>query len=64
MMNGNCGVIGCTNSNYRLQKWRKEQCELHTGAIHQDCPCVQPFWLHKFSSVLKNQEARKEWTHS
>ena len=62
MTNGNCAVVGCTNSNYRLKKWRKEQCEIHAGSIHQDCPCVQPFWLHKFPSVLKNQESRKEWT--
>ena len=63
MVNGNCAFVGCTNSNYRLRKWKKETCEGHSGQSHEERPCVQPFWLHKFPSVLKNLEKRKEWIH-
>ena len=25
----NCAVVGCTNSTYRLNKWKKEVCNQH-----------------------------------
>ena len=63
MVKGNCAVVGCTNGNYRLRKWKKDTCGRHASQSHQECPCVKPFWLHKFPSVLKNLEKRKEWIH-
>ena len=61
MVNGNCAVVGCTNSNYQLRKWKQKLCENHVGELHKDCPCPQPFTLHRFPSVKLNSERRIEW---
>ena len=61
MVNGNCAIVGCKNSNYRLKKWRKLVCELHNGNLHEACPCPRPFSLHRFPSEKMNSEQRKEW---
>eukprot|EP00112_Aurelia_sp_Birch-Aquarium-sp1_P014028 Seg3.22 transcript_id=Seg3.22/GoldUCD/mRNA.D3Y31 product="Ragulator complex protein LAMTOR1" protein_id=Seg3.22/GoldUCD/D3Y31 len=29
MVNGNCAVFNCTNSQYRIRKWKKEACQKH-----------------------------------
>ena len=39
----------------------EEACIEHTGQSYKECSCIQPFWLHKFPSVLKNLEGMKEW---
>lgn len=61
MVNGNCAVISCTNSRYKLKVWEKKNCDEHAGEIHKDCPCPPPFRLHIFPSVLHNMDKRKEW---
>ena len=43
----NCAVIGCTNSTYRLNKWKKEVCNKHKQNIsRKECSlCEKPFLL-------------------
>ncbi len=61
MVNGNCAVFNCTNSQYRIRQWKKEACQKHDGLPHKECPCPQPFTLHTFPSVLLNSDKRREW---
>lgn len=37
MVNGNCAVVGCKNSNYRLTAWKETLCEIHAGCQHKSC---------------------------
>ena len=43
MVNGNCAVVGCTNSRYQLRRWGEKMCEQHSGALKNDCPYSPPF---------------------
>ena len=61
MVNGNCAVVGCTNSRYKIKVWEKKNCQEHLGQTHKDCPCPRPFKLHIFPSIKLNMEKRKEW---
>ena len=61
MVNGNCAVIGCTNSTYRLKIWKKSTCEIHEAIAHKDCPCEPPFRLHTFPSKLRFGAIREGW---
>lgn len=60
MGKGNCAVVSCTNSTYRLNKWKSEHCSIH-GKIHKECECQPPFRLHFFPSELRNSRARERW---
>ena len=64
MVNGNCAVVGRTNSTYRLNVWKKSQCEIHEGMIHKDCPCPPSFWLHTFPNNLRFAAIRDKWIHA
>jgi len=44
----NCSVAGCKNNRYKLRKWKLEECSLHIGLQHRDCPCLLPYTLHAF----------------
>ena len=61
MVNGNCAVVGCTNSTYKLKKWKTRVCEIHTDRNHADCPCQPPFRLHTFPSELRFAVIRDKW---
>ena len=61
MVNGNCAVVSCKNSNYKLKNWKKEACLVHLSQTHESCPCPRPFSLHRFPSAKLNAERRKEW---
>ena len=39
-----CYVVGCTNGDYKLQKWRQAVCDVHQ-VCHDapDCTCSPPF---------------------
>ena len=60
MVTGNCAVIACTNSSYKLKKWKKEQCSTHETP-NEVCVCAPPFYLFYFPSELRNSEPRKRW---
>lgn len=63
MTKGNCAVHGCSNSSYRLKKWKKENCLLHK--IPQgECECQPQFSLHYFPSELRNGEWRQRWVQA
>ena len=57
----NCAVIGCSNSTYRLNKWKKSVCEQHAPATKNDCVCAVPFKLFCFPSTLRNSRDRSKW---
>ena len=59
MVNGNCAVVSCTIGNYRLKKWRRAKCSIHEGQLQNDCPCPQPFSLHRFPSAMMRRTTSK-----
>ncbi|XP_066910973.1 uncharacterized protein [Clytia hemisphaerica] len=63
MGHGNCAVIGCKNSTYRLKKWRTSTCYEpgHNRMMKMDCGCSPPFQLFAFPSVQLNFDKRKIW---
>ena len=60
---GNCAVINCRNSTYKLNEWRNEICLEH-GVTHDECPCERPFKLFFFPSKLRNRDSRTRWVHA
>ena len=60
-MNGNCAVIWCRNSRYKINAWQKKECSKQKSLLHKDCQCPTQFSLHIFPSVKLNSEKRKEW---
>ena len=63
MGKSNCAVVSCTNSTYKLNKWKKGICSVHQ-VCHQDCICPRPFKLFFFPSELKNSESRERWINA
>lgn len=61
MVNGNCAVVGCQNSRYRIKVWEQKDCEDHPGQLKKYCQCLPQFRLFKFPSVQRNSDSRKEW---
>ena len=59
----NCAVVGCTNSTYKLNKWKKEWCTIH-NILNENCPCKRPFQLFSFPSVKRNYEKRSIWINA
>ena len=56
-----CTVIGCTNSYYRLDKWKKSICDLHSDKTHEVCVCEKPFRLYCFPGPIRFHERRERW---
>ena len=52
-----CSIHGCSNNRRKLYIWKQSHCETH-GTCHKDCPCLQPFVLHR---MPKNPEKQKIW---
>ena len=61
MVNGNCAVVGCTNSRCKSRVWERKECNEHKGGVHKDCPRALPFALHTFPNLKLNLDKRKEW---
>ncbi len=61
MVIGNCAVVSCINSQYKLKCWREKECQVHAGQLHSDCPCPRPFCLHSFPSEMRFGHIRAEW---
>ena len=56
----NCNVIGCSNSTYKINKWKKETCTKHNletegnGAKRKGTlESKQPFHLHTCPGPIK-----------
>ncbi|XP_065651011.1 52 kDa repressor of the inhibitor of the protein kinase-like [Hydra vulgaris] len=58
---GNCAVKGCSNSHYKLYKWKKQKCNVHEGLKKEQCGCNRPFNLYCLPSSLRNSRKRKKW---
>ena len=58
-----CSVIGCSNGDYSLAKWRNSICCVHEECQHvtSPCDCSPPFDLFSFPTALKNPDGRKKW---
>lgn len=61
MPNVTCAVVGCSNSTYRVKKWKKETCLEHEHVLHEHCGCPRPFHLFCFPSELQNNDQRQLW---
>ena len=62
----NCAIINCSNSTYKLKKWRQENCyelnDFYSCCKLEDCiHCIPPFKLYCFPSLLRNAELRNKW---
>ena len=57
----NFAVIGCTNSTYKLNKWKIEVCNEHEQNIsRKECSlCEKPFSLYKFQAVNQKNKERQ-----
>lgn len=55
-----CSFSHCSNSTYRLNRWLKQCCSVHS-VDHGKCPCPQPFKLFPFPSEKKDPYHRLEW---
>lgn len=56
-----CAVNGCTNSSGKLQIWKQTQCEVHKPLLHDQCPCLRPYGLHRFPGRAEDQDVREKW---
>ena len=58
----NCCVVGCTNSGYKIQKWLKGHCDIHSAVRESEsCVCQAPFTLYPFPSKRTASETRERW---
>ena len=55
----NCSLIGCSNSTYKFNKWKKETCTKHNLKPEGNCmkkvDCLEwkpPFHLHNFRGPM------------
>lgn len=53
-----CSFYHCNSSRYQLSIWKGQICVLHKEIKHEDCPCPNPYKLHKFPA---NEDDRKIW---
>ena len=66
MLKVNCAVINCSNSAYKVKKWRQEICYEHndfdSSCKREDCiHCIPAFKLYCFPSILRNADIRNKW---
>ena len=64
----NCSVIGCSNSTYKINKWKKETCTQYNLEAEGNCKkkgdcleCKPPFHLHTFPGPIKCKHLREAW---
>jgi len=57
-----CAVVGCHNGTYKLERWKKEMCNIHrVNKGCGSCICDPPFILFPFPTQTKNSHARNLW---
>ncbi|XP_047137793.1 uncharacterized protein LOC124814300 [Hydra vulgaris] len=57
-----CAVFDCSSSQYNLELWRNEFCELHKVLRSSlTCRCSEPYKLFVFPSEKKLPEKRLKW---
>ena len=64
----NCSVIGCSNSIYKINEWKKQTCTEHNLEAEGNCKkkgdclvCKPPFYLHTFPGPIKCKQLREAW---
>ena len=58
-----CAVLDCGNGEYKLNRWKSDNCMSHPGfkkGVGQ-CICPPPFVLYPFPTERRNPEGRKKW---
>ena len=55
-----CGITGCSNSTYKLDKWYSQLCKIH-GLKFGSCVCKPPFVLFPFPLEKKKPDRRRKW---
>lgn len=40
--------FGCSSSHGKLQIWKPTKIEAHKPLLHEECPCLRLFTLHRF----------------
>ena len=56
-----CAVVGCQNSTLKIDKWKKEICDIHSKS-RDECQCTpQPFRLFTFPASKTKKEDREKW---
>ena len=56
-----CAFPGCSNSSYKLQRWAKTICAIHS-VNHMHCDCPRTFKFFPFPNANTKPEERKIWT--
>ena len=61
----NCAVVNCSNSTYKLKKWRQEIFYEHndfdSSCKRENSIHIPPFKLYCFPSILRNVDLRYKW---
>lgn len=58
----NCCIKDCSNSGYKLSKWKTGWCDLHECNLGTArCICPPPFTLFPFPTERKNPDGRAVW---
>ena len=64
----NCGVIGCSNTTYKINKWKKETCTKQKLEAEGNCKkkgdcleCKPPFHIHTFPGPIKCKQLTDTW---
>ena len=64
----NCNIMSCSNSTYKINKWKKETCAEHNLEAEGNCIkkgyCLKykpPFYLHTFPGPIKCKQLREAW---
>ncbi|XP_048578688.1 uncharacterized protein LOC125560667 [Nematostella vectensis] len=55
-----CAFERCSNSTYKLEKWRNSECSIHKSK-QRSCECNPPFVLFSFPSEKIDGNNRREW---
>lgn len=57
-----CAVLNCANSEYNLEVWRDNICDVHNVTRRSDaCSCKEPYSLFTFPSKTKRADAHNKW---
>ena len=62
----NFAVINCSNSTYKLKKWKQEICckynDCDSSCEREDCiHCILPFRSYYFQNRLRDAELKNKW---
>ena len=57
-----CTVTGCSNGNFRLNRWRKNWCKVRNCLdSNPPCSCEHPFQIFNIPTAKKHPELRLAW---